>query len=689
MASSIGGRALALAPALVGLALFTLAISDGGRNLRSLAFVQTAIFVAMAGVVWVGARLPRPVTWSFLGVLVAIALSTVWSVRPESGVLHLLTWMMYLGVFIITASTLRGLTAARWFVDAAIVIVGWLCLVALFMFWGADTPGMRWYATFYWPNPFAAFLLLVLPLALARFLHAPKIRGALAYGLVAILLSVALVFTQSRGAWVALGAAVPLAVMVLRPLHWGSAVGRMLALVVVTGLAVLALSQGAASKNASQGIAARAVSVADPGDYSIQGRLNFWRAGAQIFLHHPLLGTGAGTFGSVHPAYQRDVRYYARDPHSLYIQTMAEMGVAGLAPLVALMASIGITWRRTLQIARGRDEFPLIAGIGLGLVAFFLHSAIDMDWMFPANPAMAFALAGVLVWYDFSHGVRGVGTPPEPDVQASDRMMSTRGGVWARAVAPPMLLLALAAIYIFSAAQHHAVLGQEAARRGEWSLAADYFASAVRGNPLSSRYLDAYAVVLVRIPEPRYALAADMLRRAMAVDRMNALLPLHLAEVLTAADFTPAVQHEAENLLRRALTLDRFNRPEIYRALAHLYQQQGRVDEAERVDTEAITLYAGKNLGQGSALYLLLWPQVAGVFRDAANLSVAQGKSDQAARILEQLLVEAPATVDTVLQLSELYIKMDRPADARALLETTARRVPNDPLIVKALNALP
>ncbi len=688
MASSLRVRALALVPALVVLALFTLALGDGGRDLSSLALVQTAIFVAVAGVVWVGPKLPRAVTWPFLGVLMVIALSTLWSVRPESSVLHLLTWMMYLGVFIITAATLRGLTAARWFVDGAIVVGGWLCLVALFMFWGANNPDMRWYATFYWPNPFAAFLLLVLPLALARFLDAPRVPGALVYGLLALLLCVALVFTQSRGAWVALGATTLLAVMFLRPLHWGRGVGRMTVLVILTGLAVFALSQGTASRNASQGIAARAVSVTDSGDYSIQGRLNFWRAGLEIFLDHPLFGTGAGTFGSVHPAYQRDVRYYARDPHSLYIQTMTEMGIAGLVPLVALLASIGMIWRRTLQTARGKDEFPLIAGIGLGLVAFFLHSAFDMDWMFPANPAMAFALAGVLVWYDFSHPVGGA-TGPELTVQASDRTMWTRGVVWSRAVALPMLVLAVTTIYTLSAAQRHATLGQEAAGRGQWSLATDHYAAAVRGNPLSSRYLDAYAGVLVRIPEPRYALAADMLRRAMARDRMNASLPLHLAWILTAADSTPAVQHEAENLLRYALTLDRLNRPEIYRALAHLYQQQGRMDEAERVYREAIDLYAGKNLGQGSALYLLLWPEVVGVFQDAANLSVGQGKFDQAARILEQLLVEAPATVDAVVQLSDLYIKLDRPADARALLETTARRVPTDPLIVKALNALP
>jgi len=41
------------------------------------------------------------------------------------------------------------------------------------------------------------------------------------------------------------------------------------------------------------------------------------------------------------------------------------------------------------------------------------------------------------------------------------------------------------------------------------------------------------------------------------------------------------------------------------------------------------------------------------------------------------------------LRLSGLYLEMGRLADARAILESTAARVPEDPDIVKALRALP
>jgi Tfp pilus assembly protein PilF len=169
---------------------------------------------------------------------------------------------------------------------------------------------------------------------------------------------------------------------------------------------------------------------------------------------------------------------------------------------------------------------------------------------------------------------------------------------------------------------------------------------------------------------------------------MNGALPLHLALVLTTGRSTTAAQHEAEQLLRHALELDRFNRPDIYRALARLYRDERRYDDAARVYRKATVLYLGKNLGQGSALYLILWPEVAKLFQDAAALSAERGDVGEATRFLEQLLADDPTVVDAVLQLSALYVQANRPADARALLKATVSRIPSDPRLVDALNGV-
>ncbi len=684
----VGARmpAFPLVLALTVVVLFKLAISDGGRHAATLAFAEMLVSGLLGIVVARGRVRMSAVARPVLVVLAVATVTAIGSVRPDASIRELQLWLLYLGIALVTASALTSVAMARRFLDALTVIAGWLCLIALFMYWGAGTPGTRWFSTFYWPNPFAALLLLVLPLTLVRFLRAPELRDAFTHGLTALLFVVSLVLTYSRGAWVALGAVALPGMILLRPGQWEDVLRRLVILVILASVSVVALVRGPAVQDGTHGVVARAASVADLGDYSIQGRLNFWRAGLEIFRDHPVFGTGPGTFGAVHAAYQRDVRYYARDAHSLYVQAMAEMGAPGLAALAALLAAVGNAWRQTLRAARGKEEYPLIVGLGLGVVAFFLHSAIDMDWMFPAVPAMAFGLIGVLSWYNAWSRVGSAGTTAGG--QAGARAGWTWKNLWSRGLALVALVVALVTTYAFWVAQRHFVWGQEATRRGEWSNAVDHYAAAVWWDPLSSRYLDAYAGALLRTAEPRRTLAADALRRAMRVDRMNAALPLHLAAVVTAGRAAPDAQRESEELMRRALELDRFNRPETYRALASLYKTEGRYDEAEQVYRNATALYLGRSLGQGSSLYLFLWPDVVGLVQDAASLSAERGKVEPAARILEQLLAEDPTAVDAAVQLSALYVRLNRYADARALLEATARRVPNHPAVVQALNAL-
>jgi O-antigen ligase/tetratricopeptide (TPR) repeat protein len=675
------------AVALVAI-LFKLAISDGGRDLDSLTIAQALIFVLFALSVWAGVASSTAVTRPLLVMLAVVMLASIGSVRLEASVRELLLWLMYLGITTIAALATADGTVARRFLDAVIAIGGWLCLIALFAFWGAGDPSMRWYSTFYWPNPFAAFLLLLLPPTFMRYLHAPRIREALAHGLMTVLFVVALVFTYSRGAWIALGAVAPVAGIVLRPMRWGGVAGRMACLIALAGALVFALGRGPTPQDPGQRVVTRAASVANLSDYAIRGRLSFWRAGLEIFEGHPLLGTGAGTFASMHPAYQRDVRYYARDAHNLYIQTLAELGVVGLAALVTLLGSVGNMWRRALRTAQGREEYPLIAGVGVGLLAFFLHSAFDMDWMFPANPAMAFALIGLLAGYDLSRSSEGASAARQPGRWAAGPLASTPRTAWVRVLALGVLLLALAATSVLWAAQRAFGLGRDAARRGEWSLAADHYAAAVRWNPLSSRYLEAYASAVVRTPMPGPARAAELLRRAMIVDRMNAAFPEQLAGLLLADASSPSHYAEVEALIRRAITLDPLNRPEAYGILAKVYLQQGRRDDAAYVYRQAISLYMGKGLGQGSMIYLLLWPQVTQLVLDASAAAATQGDLPQAAQVLAQLLAEDPGAPAVALRLSEIYVQMGQLRAARTVLEGAAAREPENEQIRAALQAL-
>src|SRR2546422_552952 len=585
-------------PPLVLLALFKLAISDGGRHPSTLTLAQTGIDILVMALAAAGALELKRLGAALLMVTAAAAFSTAWSVQLDASLRELLRWLMYFGITAATASTLRSPAAARRVMDGAVVIAGWLCLIGLFVFWGANNPGLRWSSTFYWPNPFAAFLLLVLPVELSRCVYAPGTREALAHGALSVLLAGSLVLTYSRGAWVSLLVIVPLAALTVRPASWTRTVSRLALVGLATAIAVAVLIRGPGSGSGLvvEDLLGRVASVSDSQDYAVQGRRNFWRAGLAIFMDHPVVGTGPGTFGAMHPAYQRDVRYYARDAHSLYVQAASEEGGVGLAALAVMLSTLVAAWVSALRAWRKTDAYPLVVGIGLGLAAFFVHSGLDMDWMFPANPAMAMLMAGGVGWFAEDGGAGPA--PGRLAVVGWPRLPGLRG-----------VLFAVALTQVAHLAERQFVRGQALARSGHWQEAAERYAQAARWDPWSPKFLAAEAGALRQLDPPRRDAAEGALRRAMAVDRMNAAHPIRLASLLMEEPGDgPAALAEAEELLKQALRLDPWNRPEAYRMLAAIYLRQGRSADAEHLYRQVGPPYLGKGIGQASGLSSFFWP---------------------------------------------------------------------------------
>jgi O-antigen ligase len=120
-------------------------------------------------------------------------------------------------------------------------------------------------------------------------------------------------------------------------------------------------------------------------------RYSYWRVALDTFTERPLLGIGSGAF-VVEWLQQRDVDDPTREPHSLYLGTLAELGLIGFAALAAFIAGVAVAarelWRREPAVAAG----PLAA-----LVLYGAHAGIDWDWEMPALTMVALALAGAVV----------------------------------------------------------------------------------------------------------------------------------------------------------------------------------------------------------------------------------------------------------------------------------------------------
>jgi hypothetical protein len=132
-------------------------------------------------------------------------------------------------------------------------------------------------------------------------------------------------------------------------------------------------------------------------------RIDYWRVARQDAEEHPALGSGSGSYGR-YWLRNRTVPQPARDAHSLYLETLAELGPVGL---LLLLAVAGLPLAAAVM-TRGD---PLTTAAVAPYVAYLAHAAQDWDWEVPAVTVTAFACAGALLLGARRAAIPLLGTP--------------------------------------------------------------------------------------------------------------------------------------------------------------------------------------------------------------------------------------------------------------------------------------
>jgi hypothetical protein len=108
---------------------------------------------------------------------------------------------------------------------------------------------------------------------------------------------------------------------------------------------------------------------------SSSGRTELWHLAWKQFESRPLVGTGGGTYTGFFYAH-RTSDQTVKNAHSLYLETLGELGVIGTLVLVGLLAVPFAGVR-----SRARPLVPASLGAYAALLA---HALIDWDWELPA-----------------------------------------------------------------------------------------------------------------------------------------------------------------------------------------------------------------------------------------------------------------------------------------------------------------
>jgi O-antigen ligase len=413
-----------------------LGFDQGGFAASAWGWSAVVLFAVLAVLLARGVGPPRTAAVVLVAALAAlsvwVAASILWSSHVSASVLEVERMLLYLGaaaVFVLAGS-------------GPALLTGVLGAVTLLCGYGLAhvQAGERLSEPVGYANGVAILAVLGLLLSAGFAAHAARLIGAAAAAAAAPLLAATLYFTFGRGAWLALGiglgvavalgpgrlqlaatalglaAPATLAVLAANRLGASASLAALVAvlcllaalvpllirstsfepsrrartafaaLLIVLPVVVVAIVLAKLGGPANAYDAFKAAPAPTHGDperrvFSLSGRnrADYWSVAWQSYEREPLLGTGSGTYARIWLR-DRPVPQPNTDAHSLYLETLAELGPLGLALLaVALGAPFAARRNRWTPVAVGP------------YVAFLAHAAQDWDWELPAVTVAALA----------------------------------------------------------------------------------------------------------------------------------------------------------------------------------------------------------------------------------------------------------------------------------------------------------
>ena len=402
---AVAGTVAVFAYPVLGVGMLLLTVPFGSIRTISLPdnvdITVNEPLVALIGLSWLAGMLVGrwstpslpSLTIPIIIVLIPMGLSALAADSLLLSIKEVSKWAELFVIYLVTATTVRSrrvlaaLVGVLLFVALAEVGIG-LLQVAFrigpphFLAGGIL---MRAHGTFGQPNPYGGYLALILPIALAIALSAPRGNIRLLGWGASIALAVGIALSLSRGAW--LGTLAALSVVWLLDsqrnrlraiaLAYGGMTGTLVVLVfgfVPEALLTRVTDLFTYGSRLVQELRAGP----NPDNWAILERVSQWYAGWQMFAENPFLGVGIGNYPKAYatyalPGWPTGVGH----AHNYYLNLAAE---GGLLTLTAFLLFLGLVWRlATHNWRQTSDAWDRLLALGLmgSLAAFCAHSLVD------------------------------------------------------------------------------------------------------------------------------------------------------------------------------------------------------------------------------------------------------------------------------------------------------------------------
>ena len=227
-------------------------------------------------------------------------------------------------------------------------------------------------------------------------------------------------------------------------------------------------------------------------------RYAYWRAAYHAFESDPGRGIGPGSF-EFYWDRNGTTQILIRNPHSLYLQKLSELGLAGFVAIVVALA--GLLWGAIEARRRWITQTDLAAGGGLlaAFVVFVVYAGVD--WMWEMGAIGTLAMGGAAV------------------VGASRFRRAAPLSGWARAGLTLVALLAAASLVPTLVSTERTRASATALAQGDPARGVQLADDAIRAEPWAASPYAQKALAL--LAEGRQTEARDEINRAIDHERVN------------------------------------------------------------------------------------------------------------------------------------------------------------------------
>jgi O-antigen ligase len=320
-------------------------------------------------------RLRTPMLWPALAVLVSWLVSSIFSLRPEVSFMGNYLrqegfWLILNAIllFFIASSTLKTAKQVNRLIQALLWSGFVACIYGVLQFAGLDWVGWassgRPFSTLGNPDFFPHFLIMLLPIAIMKFLHAPRTELKLYLFLFVALIAFNVVVAQTRGSYIGLIIALPvLAFFIGKDTYKAN---RWWLLVIGVGLAAfvafLFLKTDFLSAVLRGGLQ--------------QTRFYIWLGGLAVFISQPFLGVGPDVLRIASPP-NKVLTYSLLEPmnnpdrmHNQYLDELIMRGAVGFLVYMWMLVTFFVSSFRAWKRIPDRYWKAMMAGVAVGILAY-------------------------------------------------------------------------------------------------------------------------------------------------------------------------------------------------------------------------------------------------------------------------------------------------------------------------------